>query len=416
MNKVALRILRSALSVVALTNGLTSVSFGQGPLPAPATGHVAAPGNGTGLAQPNEAIAPPLTSYIISPSDQLTVVVLGHDELRSEVTVLPDGSFTVPVAGTVRAAGLTLAQLTRALTDAYSVEMNQPQVTVMIRQTSQQVSVLGTVKTPGQFVFKPNMHILDALAAAGGSVQEMAQTKLTLLSASAHSSTTISGDQLLGQGALSANASLQPGDVLLVEQADPATTQVQVTGEVNHPGFYPVPATGATLESVINEAGGITGNAAQAHIQVQHGRATQELSLSGNGYASPPSADALVYAGDTVRVPLNVRKIAVVGEVHSPGAYPIPDGGTMTITSALVLAGGTTTEADKMRADILRRQPDGKGKAIPVNVASILKGDPSAPDLVLQPGDILYLPTHSPRGADAGSLISLLPGFSALLR
>jgi polysaccharide export outer membrane protein len=353
----------------------------------------------------------------LSAGDVLDIAVQGHDELKEEATILPDGTFTYPIVGSVTAAGLTVAQLTSRLTQGLSAQINEPQVTVTVRQAfPEQVSVLGAVKIPGQYAFKPGMHVLDAIAAAGGPNQDLVQTDINLVSVSHSSTRIISGAQLTDPSIASVDPLLQPGDVLLVQQANPATSQVDVTGEVQHPGFYSAPKEGVSLQTLIDDAGGLTANAATAHVQYRHGDSTHVLNLNQVGFGSAPDTSTIVFPGDSIAVPTNHAKIAVLGEVHSPGPFVIPDGQGLSVTSAITLAGGMTPDSDQVRADVLRQGSNGKPVVIPVNIASILKGDPSAPDLALQPGDILYVPTHGDKGPSGTSVLSVLPVLGWFLR
>ena len=120
--------------------------------------------------------APRHASYVLSPDDQVDISVLGHDEFRASVTLLPDGTFNYPVLGKVHAAGLTVDGLTKTLVKGLSSQYNQPEVTVYLRQSRpRNVSVLGDgAKAAGQFEFRTGMHLLDLLAAAGGPATEAA--------------------------------------------------------------------------------------------------------------------------------------------------------------------------------------------------------------------------------------------------
>lgn len=63
----------------------------------------------------------------------------------------------------------------------------------------------------------------------------------------------------------------------------------------------------------------------------------------------------------------------------------------MTVTEALGEAGGVLQTGDRGRVVVLRRQPDGNLKPIPVNVSAIYKG--RAPDVTyLVPGDQVIVP------------------------
>jgi polysaccharide export outer membrane protein len=84
----------------------------------------------------------------------------------------------------------------------------------------------------------------------------------------------------------------------------------------------------------------------------------------------------------------NSQKVFVLGQVAKPGAVAV-NAGRMTVIEAIAAAGGTTKFADASRA-LLTREKEGKQVRVAVDVAAIGKGQ--APDVELQPGDILYVP------------------------
>jgi polysaccharide biosynthesis/export protein len=114
--------------------------------------------------------APGMT-YHISPGDQLDIYVWGDERLQRSLSVLPDGTFAFPLAGTVHAAGRTPTdiegELSKRLASQYKGEA--PQVTVSVKVPSgMQVSVIGKVRAPGTFTPTRYVTVLDILAMAGG--------------------------------------------------------------------------------------------------------------------------------------------------------------------------------------------------------------------------------------------------------
>lgn len=111
------------------------------------------------------------STYRISPGDVLDIYVWGDERLQRSVTILPDGTFGFPLAGTVMATGHTTndveTELSRLLAPQYKGE--GPQVTVSVKQSSgMQISVIGKVRGPGTFSPTRYVTVLDALALAGG--------------------------------------------------------------------------------------------------------------------------------------------------------------------------------------------------------------------------------------------------------
>ena len=111
------------------------------------------------------------STYRISPGDVLDVYVWGDERLQRTVTILPDGTFGYPLAGTVMAAGHTTNDVENELSRLLAPQYKGvgPQVTVSVKQSSgMQFSVIGKVRGPGTFSPTRYVTVLDALALAGG--------------------------------------------------------------------------------------------------------------------------------------------------------------------------------------------------------------------------------------------------------
>jgi len=83
----------------------------------------------------------------------------------------------------------------------------------------------------------------------------------------------------------------------------------------------------------------------------------------------------------------NSQKIFVFGEVQKPGTFVFEDG--MTIVQAVTVAGGFAKGAAQNSTSVTRLV-DGQEQKIKVAVQDIALG--KAPNFVLKPGDIVYVP------------------------
>ena len=113
-------------------------------------------------------------AYRINPGDILDIYVWGDERLQRALSVLPDGSFAFPLAGTVHAAGMSPtmveAELSKMLANQYTGVA--PQVTVSVKTPGgMQISVIGKVKAPGTMSPTRYVTALDALALAGGPTE-----------------------------------------------------------------------------------------------------------------------------------------------------------------------------------------------------------------------------------------------------
>lgn len=122
--------------------------------------------------------APP--PYRLQPGDTILVSVLEDPELDREVLILPDGRISLPVAGSMVAAGRTPVELQSVIRGRLrSNFVKPPSVTVAVSELApesedaadlNEVFVLGEVASPGRYEYdaeKP-ISVMKALSLAGG--------------------------------------------------------------------------------------------------------------------------------------------------------------------------------------------------------------------------------------------------------
>ncbi len=85
-------------------------------------------------------------------------------------------------------------------------------------------------------------------------------------------------------------------------------------------------------------------------------------------------------------------EVLMMGEVTRPGPVNMSSTRDLTVTRALMLAGGATPLADKGSVKVTRRGKDGSLKKFVVNIDKIGKEGRSDLDIVLKPGDVIYVP------------------------
>jgi polysaccharide export outer membrane protein len=171
-------------------------------------------------------------------------------------------------------------------------------------------------------------------------------------------------------------------------------------GAVNRPLVFQV-SQPTTLLEALARAGGIT-PVAGSNILVTHSivgqngqslQTTQTIPTRTLIDSADPSLNIELRGGDEILVP-QAHKIYVLGNVKTPGAFPVQDNGYTTVLQGLALAGGLSPDAHKT-AFIYRKDGSGGKQEIPVQLAKILKR--KSPDVHLNPDDILYVPDNSGR-------------------
>lgn len=244
-------------------------------------------------------------NYTIGPLDVLTIQVYDQPELGNKYTVESDGTFSFPLIGRIKAAGRTLREfeddLKKKLADGY---FRNPQVSVGVDQyRSQQIFVIGEVRSSGAVPLTGGMTLVEAIARAGSTLPtasgEVVVVRAPQGPAGRALLPTESGAaeifrasiRELEAGALKQNIDLQHGDTLYVPRAE----SVYVFGQVKNPGAYPIQKDTTVLQA-LSLAGGHTEHAALNRITVVR-------VVKGEQKEIKVKLTGIVKPGDTIKVP-----------------------------------------------------------------------------------------------------------------
>lgn len=195
------------------------ICYSQNPEPAapPAQGSAPAP-VAPAQAAPNTAAGTASTSYVIGPSDTLTVTVWKEPTLSGNVLVRPDGMITVSLIGDVQASGLTPLQLADQIAAKLKKYIQDPNVSVVVSDVrSKVIYLLGEVGKKGPVEMTSGMTLLDAIAAAGGLTDYANAKKIYILrdQAGKHERIPVHYKEAL-RGDSQFNLILEPGDTIVV--------------------------------------------------------------------------------------------------------------------------------------------------------------------------------------------------------
>ena len=165
--------------------------------------------------------------YRIQPGDQLAITVLEDDTLNRQLLVLPDGSISVPLAGTIRASGRSVESVESAIADRLASNFAvRPSVFVSVVSVDETygtfpVYVMGQVATPGMVEVEPGTTLLQAIALAGG-LDRFAATKriqLRRTDATGQERLYLFNFKAVERGsAITSMITLREGDVLIVPE------------------------------------------------------------------------------------------------------------------------------------------------------------------------------------------------------
>src|SRR3954469_23423344 len=256
------------------------------------------------LALATTAFAQSAGDYVIGPQDVLTIQVFDQADLGGKYSVETDGTFSFPLIGRVKAAGMTLrgfeTELKKKLADGY---FRNPQVTVAIEQyRSQRVFVMGEVRAPGPVPLTGGMTLIEALSRAG-STMPSASGEVAIVRAPQGARGPVLPDpnksadivnvsiRELESGSMKHNVALHDGDTIFVPRAE----SVYVFGQVKMPGAYAIQKDTTVLQA-LSLAGGVSENGAMNRIKIAR-------VINGQKEEIKVKLTDIVKAGDTIIVP-----------------------------------------------------------------------------------------------------------------
>lgn len=205
VRSVAVRSIAAAAAVTLVTTACTST----GNIPRPA----ASP-------KPYFTTLNEAGDYIIQHGDGLSVAFFNNPELNEEATVRPDGKITLQLIGDIEAVGLSPTQLDERLTQAYSSELIEPDLSVSVREFARQVVFVGgEVGGPGVKDLSVGMTALNAIMASGGFTRDARQTEVVIIRRGPEAKPygwKVNMKKVLYEADMSGDVVLQPYDVIFV--------------------------------------------------------------------------------------------------------------------------------------------------------------------------------------------------------
>jgi len=127
--------------------------------------------NDLGPASPEEIVAVTRAASAtprFQGGEKVRITVFNEPTLSGDYNIDPSGDISLPLAGTIRAVGLTQPQFEAALARRFRSEyLKNPKVTVTILEF-RPIYVVGEVERQGELPFRSGLNALTAIALAGG--------------------------------------------------------------------------------------------------------------------------------------------------------------------------------------------------------------------------------------------------------
>src|SRR5712691_692135 len=141
--------------------------------------------------------------------EKIRVTVYGEASLSGDYQIDPSGYLSLPLAGTVKAVGLTQAELERALAKKFRSEyLLNPKVTVSIVEF-RPFYIVGEIQKPGAYPYTSGLNILSAIAVAGGTTYRASTSTVEIQHA---------GESEMREYSLAALVPVLPGDIIRIPQ------------------------------------------------------------------------------------------------------------------------------------------------------------------------------------------------------
>jgi len=159
-------------------------------------------------------------SYQINKGDKLKITVWKENDLDAEVMVLPDGTISFPIVGTVLVAGKTIDELQMFLQQQLEEYIQGPEVLVsLLTVEGNVIYIIGEVARPGPITMTKNLKVMQALSMAGGFTPYASRNSIRILRETAEGksiSIPFEYDDIEDGDNLNANILLQSEDTIIV--------------------------------------------------------------------------------------------------------------------------------------------------------------------------------------------------------
>jgi polysaccharide export outer membrane protein len=164
------------------------------------------------------------TRYRIEPGDTFDInFELSPEFNQQAVAVQPDGFVTLHGIGDIKVQGQTVPELTIALKTAYSKILNDPSISVVLKDFQKPYFIAdGQVARPGKYDLRGDTTLTAAIAMAGGFTESAKHSQVVLfrrVDATWTSAELIDVKKMESDHNLREDPYLHPGDMLFVPKS-----------------------------------------------------------------------------------------------------------------------------------------------------------------------------------------------------
>jgi polysaccharide export outer membrane protein len=165
------------------------------------------------------AAAAEVGGYKVNPGDILDISVWKEVDLQKQAMVRPDGFFSFPLTGDIRAEGRTVDEVQRDVASRISRFVPDPVVSIAVLEPrGSRIYVIGQVAKPGDFPVNRFVDVVQALSMAGGTTPFAQVDSIKILRRDGPTQVAIpfAYSDIAAGKRLQQNIILKPGDTVLV--------------------------------------------------------------------------------------------------------------------------------------------------------------------------------------------------------
>ncbi len=331
------------------------------------------------------------TTHILGPGDTIKVQLYGKKNARYSMKVDRNGQIDFPEIGPLNVGGQNFEEVKELIQKQVSNQFIGVETSITLgKLRSIQVFILGDVVAPGSYTVSSLSSLTNALLASGG-VKRIGSLRDITLKRDGEVVTEFDLYNLLLKGETKQDIRLRPGDVILVPPIGPT---VGIVGEVLRPAIYELDDS-ATIEELIELAGGLNPSADSAHVQVNRRTSSGTQTVEDLNLKHEEARQKSVRDGDVIQVynaPEQANKVVFLkGHFKRPGSKEWKPG--MRLTDIVNSVEEDLLSTPDLEYVIIKREvgPRRKTKAFSVDLGAALKKPESENNVRIQPRDTVYV-------------------------
>jgi protein involved in polysaccharide export with SLBB domain len=147
---------------------------------------------------------------LLQPGEKIRITVYGEESLTGDYDISPSGFVTMPLIGSIKAAGRSQSEFGRDVSNRYlrGGFLQDPHVTIAVIQYKP-FYVLGETLNPGEYPFRSGLNVHTAVAMAGGFTYRASRTYVLIRHV---------GDEVWKEYSLAEPVPIAPGDLIRVPE------------------------------------------------------------------------------------------------------------------------------------------------------------------------------------------------------